>query len=246
MIWTVTSGSTRRDRRLRGLSSAVALLALLLSLALVLPASAVEPPERDFTDQVCYRVTRVIDGDTLELVMGGREVTVRLIGIDTPERAQRGRDAEPFSREATEVLRRLCGGTSVYLEYDPLCARKDRYGRTLAHLFRAPDGLWINLEMVRSGMSAVYDKYPFSYADLFRAGEAEAREAKLGRWSEITSTPTGSPNDDAARDGDIVYVTPSGHSYHVRDCPNLRRGGTAVTRAEAEGRGLRPCGNCRP
>lgn len=209
------------------------------------PAQPAHAPSRDFTDQVSYRVKRVIDGDTLELIMAGRDVKVRLVGIDTPERERAGRRAEPYAHEATAVLRELCAKATVYLEYDPLTARKDRYGRTLAHLFRAPDGLWLNREMVRSGMSPVYDKYPFSFLEEFRVAERAARAAGAGIWSG-KAAPSAS---DAGRGSAIrepVYVTATGRAYHRRDCRSVRGTATAIDLDEARRRGLKACESCRP
>lgn len=237
---------TRRRRR----SVAHGILAAMFVVAAMAaktssPAQPAYSSPYDFTDQVSYRVKRVIDGDTLELVMAGREVRVRLVGIDTPERERAGRRAEPYAHEATAVLRKLCENRAVYVEYDALCARKDRYGRTLAHLFRAPDGLWLNREMVRLGMSPVYDKYPFSFVDDFRLAECEARATGAGIWSEQSTRPAGR---DGPENGvmDQVYVSATGRAYHRSDCRSLRGTRIEISREEARRRGLRACANCQP
>lgn len=238
----------RRGFRRRGLASAF-LAATLVLVAVAagtsIPAEPANGSLRDFNDQVSYRVNRVIDGDTLELVMAGREVKVRLVGIDTPERERAGRAAEPYAHEATSILRRLCENGAVYLEYDPLCARKDRYGRTLGHLFRAPDGLWLNREMVRLGMSPVYDKYPFSFLEEFQVAEREARVAGAGIWS-AQSTPPASSAVRGNAASQLMYVTAKGRAYHRSDCHSLRGMATAITLEEAQRRGLKDCENCRP
>lgn len=83
-------------------------------------------------------VKRIIDGDTVELDSGEK---VRYLGIDTPEKNERG-----YS-EATELNRRLVEGQQVHLEYDVQC--KDRYGRLLA--FVCADGTMVNEELIREG-----------------------------------------------------------------------------------------------
>ncbi|MDP2323500.1 MAG: thermonuclease family protein, partial [Gammaproteobacteria bacterium] len=140
-------------------------------------------PTRDFSRQTSYRVERIIDGDTVELAIDGRRVKVRLVGIDTPESHFPGRPVERFADEATEFVRGLIDGRFVYLEYDAMCDRQDSFGRTLAHLFRAPDGMWVNLEIVRQGLGIVYDRFPFTNEDLFHSYEDEARAAGRGLWS---------------------------------------------------------------
>lgn len=238
--------SCRTHTRMGARVAAVLAFVLLCALTNPPPAGSSHSGKatpRDFTDQTSYRVTRIIDGDTLKLQMGGREVTVRLIGIDTPERERAGRPAEPYAHDATALMRRLCEQSAVYLQYDPLCARKDRYGRTLAHLFRVPDGLWVNREMVRLGMTPVYDKYSFSFEDEFREAEQEARTARVGIWS----ADAGAGNEAHTRTAsDVVYVAATGRSYHRHDCRSLYATKTAITLAEARRRGLRACESCRP
>ena len=73
-------------------------------------------------------VSRVIDGDTLEL-QGGENV--RLIGIDTPEPDNLVQLVE--AAEACGFLRGLTEGKKVRLEYDQ--NKTDMYDRTLAYLY---------------------------------------------------------------------------------------------------------------
>ncbi len=77
-------------------------------------------------------VTRVVDGDTLDVrLRSGAIVSVRLLGIDTPERGRCG------SAEAGDNLRRLAPvGSTVDLVSDRTQAVKDRYGRLLRYVAR--------------------------------------------------------------------------------------------------------------
>ncbi|NPC44989.1 excalibur calcium-binding domain-containing protein [Nocardioides sp. zg-1230] len=85
---------------------------------------------------VTYRetgnVVRVTDGDTLRVrLRGGAHVSVRMLGIDTPERGRCGAD------DATANLRRLAPvGSTVHLVSDRTQAAKDRYGRLLRYVAR--------------------------------------------------------------------------------------------------------------
>lgn len=116
------------------------------------------------------RVTRVIDGDSIEV--DGR--AIRLIGINAPERGQP--DHEP-SRDA---LARLLDGRDVRLEHD--VEVRDQYGRELAYVF-LPDGRHVNEEMVRAGFAQVYTIAPnVAHAAGLRAAEEEARAAGRGLW----------------------------------------------------------------
>jgi micrococcal nuclease len=129
-------------------------------------------------------VTKVIDGDTIAVRQGGRSVTVRLIGVDTPEMADRDDPAappQPFAREASAYARRRLDGQPVRLEYERR-ARLDRYGRTLAYVFLA-DGVFFNRELVREGYARAFTRFPFRYREQFVADEAAARAARRGLWA---------------------------------------------------------------
>jgi micrococcal nuclease len=211
-------------------------------------SAAIAQPFPDFSNQASYRVERIIDGDTVELAIDGQRVKVRLVGIDTPESHFPGRPVERYADEATEFVRGLIDGRSVYLEYDAMCDRQDSFGRTLAHLYRAPDGLWVNLEIVREGLGIVYDRFPFTYQELFQHYEDEARAAARGLWSTASagSAQTGANGDARTGAVQVVYVTKSGAAYHRHDCPHLGDSKTAVLLGVARDRGLKPCGACRP
>src|SRR5215213_4702317 len=79
------------------------------------------------------RVLRVIDGDTIEVDLGGREEHVRYIGIDTPESAIPGEPVECFGKEAAAANEDLVDGETVRLVFD--AERRDRYGRLLAYVY---------------------------------------------------------------------------------------------------------------
>ncbi|MFN7150141.1 MAG: thermonuclease family protein, partial [Microthrixaceae bacterium] len=100
-------------------------------------------------------VERVVDGDTLVVVVDGAEERVRLIGMNTPESVDRRRPVMCFGKEASAHLDELVpAGTPVRLERD--VEVRDRYDRLLAYLYRASDGLFVNLAMVTDGYAQQY------------------------------------------------------------------------------------------
>lgn len=124
-------------------------------------------------------VTRVIDGDTIEVITGGREMTIRLIGVDTPESVHPSVPDECFGKRASTFTERSLEGEDVRLEFD--VERLDRYGRTLAYVWA--DGMF-NEELVRQGYAYAYPYPPNTrYADLFEEAERDAREHDRGLWS---------------------------------------------------------------
>ena len=109
-----------------------------------------------------YTIYRVIDGDTVVLQKNGVDYKIRLIGVDTPETVHPLKPVEWYGKEASHFLRNLLRGESVYLAYETKTAELDRYGRVLAYLYRAPDSLFVNLEIVRQGYGHAYTQYPFN------------------------------------------------------------------------------------
>jgi endonuclease YncB( thermonuclease family) len=137
-------------------------------------------------------VSRVIDGDTIEVSDGNR---VRLIGIDTPERGECGYD------EATAALRSLIGGAQVRLVPG---ARDDvdRYGRLLRYV--EADGMDANLEMVRSGLAITrYDSRDgygrHDREDAYVAAERAAPSSAC-RAAPVPTTATPPPPDPGGVD----------------------------------------------
>jgi micrococcal nuclease len=127
-----------------------------------------------------FRVTRVVDGDTIKVRDNSQEATIRLVGIDAPEVSQKKREAgQPYSQQATKYLALLALNKVVDIKDYGM----DRYNRILGVIF--VDGKNINLEMVKAGFAEVYrgqhargfDPTPYLKA------ENEAREARRGMWT---------------------------------------------------------------
>jgi micrococcal nuclease len=165
-----------RLTRRKTLPLVVALLAVLVWLGRDLPRSIFKPqPAPETGSRV---VVRVVDGDTL--ILDGNE-RVRLIGVDTPESVDPRRPVQYFGKEAAAFTRRMAEGRRVRLDYD--WERQDRYGRTLAYVY-LEDGTFLNAEIIRQGYGHAYTRFPFRYADQFRAYEGAARESRRGLWAE--------------------------------------------------------------
>src|ERR1700710_1538504 len=88
------------------------------------------------------RVTRVVDGDTIHVMVGGRDENVRYIGVDTPESVKPGTPVQCFAKRASAFNERLVAGETVRLVRD--AEERDRYGRLLAYFFRGRGGLVVN------------------------------------------------------------------------------------------------------
>ena len=131
-----------------------------------------------------FAVTRVIDGDTLDIdaTDGERATTrVRLWGIQAPEPAHFGDPKQPLSDEATALARELAGGRRVTLELEPGRVRGS-YGRLLAHV-ELPDGSLLSARMLEAGLAYADGRWPHDRLGDFELLEQAARKRRIGLWS---------------------------------------------------------------
>ena len=123
-----------------------------------------------------FTVSRVIDGDTIELENGER---VRYLGVETPEVSHPSKVPECYGVEATERNRDLVEGLVVRLLSDG--EDRDSYGRLLRYVF--VDGTFVNGILVWEGYaySRSYGEHGRLYQTLVQL-EASARDNKRGLW----------------------------------------------------------------
>jgi len=159
-----------------------ALLALLLAAGCgELLDDAPPPAASEIRGAERARVLRVVDGDTIIVRLAGRRERVRYIGVDTPESVAPGRPVECFGPAAKRENERLVEGRTVTLTTD--VEPRDRFGRLLAYVRRASDGLFVNAELVRRGFATTLTIPPnVAHAARLRALQREARRAGRGLW----------------------------------------------------------------
>ncbi len=166
-------------------------------------ASLVEeiiPPDEAQDERSGYdttvRVTRVVDGDTVEIspAIDGIE-DVRLIGVDTPETRDPDCGVQPYGDVASAFTKAQLSGQQVELEFD--VEKTDRYNRLLAYVYPS-DGTMFNETLLEEGYAQVATFPPnVKYVDRFLAAQEEARVAALGMWglsSEDLSAQTDQGN----------------------------------------------------
>lgn len=142
-----------------------------------------------------YKVNKVIDGDTIhierldgEKVEGvDKEVSVRLIGINTPETVDPRKPVECFGKEASDYMKSLAEGKVAAIEIDPSQVKFDQYGRLLAYVFIKNSGIFpnnivfINEVMIKNGFAYEYTyNIPYKYQGEFKNLEREARRRDIG------------------------------------------------------------------
>jgi len=131
-----------------------------------------------YADQ--FKVVRVTDGDTIKVTNNGTTSTIRLVGIDAPEKSRKKHEpGQPFSKKSTKYLASLVLNKTVEIN----SYGEGWYGRTLGIVFVG--GMNVNLEMVKEDLAEVYRGRPAKGFDneLYLKAEAEARKAKLNMWS---------------------------------------------------------------
>ena len=129
-------------------------------------------------------LVRVVDGDTIRAIVGGKEYRIRFIGMNTPELNEASAATpEPFAELATQANARLLAGGRLVLERD--VSETDRYGRLLRDIWVEAGGQWtlVNLALVDEGYAQVATYPPdVKYVDALLAAGRAARAAGRGLW----------------------------------------------------------------
>lgn len=139
---------------------------------------------------VLYSVVRVIDGDTVIVHVSGHDLTLRLIGMDTPEVVDPRKPVQCYGPEASAEGKTLLSGKQVYLETEATGDAYDIYGRVLAYV-KMSDGTLYDEYMIQQGFAREYTfkNNSYKYQSQFKADQAQAQKEKLGLWGKCpTST----------------------------------------------------------
>lgn len=128
-------------------------------------------------------VTRVVDGDTVE-IEGGQKV--RYIGIDTPEVVDLRRLVACFGQESSQENKRMVEGKGVFLVKD--ISETDKFGRLLRYVFvtgSSGESIFVNDYLVRQGFAKVSTFPPdVKFSEQFLQAEREAKENNRGLWQK--------------------------------------------------------------
>lgn len=197
----------------------------------------------------CVAVT---DGDTVGVLRDGKEVRIRLDGIDCPESNQ------DFGTRAKQFTSSIVFGKEVQVTVKDV----DRYGRLVCRI--VCDGKDLSLELVKAGLAWHYKQY--SSDSVLAAAEDAARELKRGLWSipnpvapwdfrhgkprqysggqALTADSNSRKADSGLIQDTTVYITNTGTKYHAASCRYLARSQIPISLSEAMRRGYKPCSVC--
>ncbi len=172
---------------MRRLALLVLLAAVLFAVPKVLGTTSLPDQMTDLLgtsdpDRTRAVVLRVTDGDTLKVrLSNGREESVRILGIDTPEVYP---EVDCGGPEATAAMARLAPeGSKVVLVSDPTQGNRDRYDRLLRYVTRSGDD--VGLAQITSGHARVYvfRDDPFERSRSYERAEGRAETDRRGSWA---------------------------------------------------------------
>lgn len=181
------------------------------SLPISLPTVAIQPPGFP-ANAVPAAVTRVVDGDTIEVRLNGLPDRVRFVGVNAPETSGQ---AECYAREAAAYVDRLLPyGAQVGLERD--ISDRDQFGRLLRYIWLA-DGRLLNVLLVSEGYAQSSSFPPdVRYQDQILSAQRSARESGKGLWGSCQI------ENSAAGDAAIEFVNIRGAGREGRASVTIR------------------------
>ena len=129
-------------------------------------------------------VTDVVDGDTIKVLVGNEQYTVRYIGMNTPETVKEDYPVEWFGPEASMANQVMVPpGITVKLYKDT--SEVDQYGRILRYVV-TQGGLFVNYELVLKGYAYEVEYPPDTMCnDTFRGAQKYAIENESGLWQKF-------------------------------------------------------------
>lgn len=185
------------------------------------------------------KVTRVVDGDTIHVSINGKDETVRMVLVDTPETKKPNTPVQPFGPEASAFTKEQLTGKEVLLEKD--VTERDRYGRLLFYVWLGDK--MFNETLIEKGLARVAVFQPdVKYVEHFRELQKKAQQARLGIWSiedyatdkgydaEVASSKSSSaPNSSSSKNNEVYYkncsaVRAAGKAPLHREDPGYRKG----------------------
>ena len=140
------------------------------------------------TTKIEVKYSKSVDGDTAKFELDGKEITVRFLGIDTPETVHPTKGEEPYGKEASNYTKgKLENAHKIEIEYDENASETDKYERPLVWVW--VDDTLLQEELISNGLARTYmlqDNY--KYAWMLQENEEKAKEEKVGIWSEEAKT----------------------------------------------------------
>lgn len=130
-------------------------------------------------------VSKNTDGDTIHVTLNGKDETIRMLLIDTPEEVDPKAPVEPYAYTAANYAKQVLPvGKHIYLEEGKPGYTRDKYGRLLAFVYITPKDMY-NEDVVKKGYARVAYIYPpnTQHLSTLQSDQSYAKSHKLGIWS---------------------------------------------------------------
>lgn len=151
-------------------------------------------------EKIEVKYSESVDGDTAKFKLDEEIITVRFLGIDTPETVHPSLGEQPYGKEASNYTKeKLQNANKIELEYDSNSSKTDKYGRHLAWIW--VDDSLLQEELIREGLAQTYMlQGNYTYAWLLQEKQEEAKEEKVGIWSDTVESNINVINNNETKD----------------------------------------------
>jgi micrococcal nuclease len=178
------------------------------------------------------QVVKVVDGDTVTVSIGGKNETIRIIGINTPETVDPRKPVECFGQKASEKAKEQLNGKTVQLEADATQGERDKYNRLLRFVWLDNGANDFGAMMIQEGYAYEYTySTPYTYQTKYKELQKEAEQNKKGLWADNacpaqtntstsvnkTTTPSSKPTSSATQQSTTAYS-----SSGDKNCPDFK------------------------
>ena len=172
----------------------------------------IEKKHEESSNKIEVELVGTVDGDTAKFKMNGEQITVRFLGINTKETVDPEIGEEAWGKEASNFTKeKLENATKIELEFDSAADEKDKYNRYLAWIW--VDDKLLQNSLVESGLAENYMlKNNYKYAGILQESEENAKNNKLGIWSDETNNIQNNENNTIEgnktdiEDNNILYM----------------------------------------
>lgn len=137
-----------------------------------------------------FKVLRVLDDSSIVMACDSGERVVQLAGVKACELPESSKSLARRDADASAYIKRLVADTQVAVQVDDSNRTEDESSRTRVFLYRFPDGLFVNNELVKQGYAQADAKQVSDHTDEFEQAEQQARTARRGLWSDQASAST--------------------------------------------------------
>ncbi|MBA4602492.1 thermonuclease family protein [Thermoactinomyces mirandus] len=168
--------------------------------------------------EVPKQAITVVDGDTIRVRLKGKEETVRLLLVDTPETNHPEIGKQPLGEEAKEFTQKLIHEAKK-IELEKEETKRDKYGRFLAYV--VVDGKLLQEELVKSGFAriAYVEDADAKYLDKMKEAEQKAQQKKVGIWQwDDYSKRDGFKTESLKKERNIFVASKNSDVYHPIGC----------------------------